>query len=188
VASKGAKLLRGKREVLADRFFRLMRDVVAGRVRLDESLLEATRALILARSYDGNEALESVALAAGREVPVEVKQHNVWGVPTPEVSAPRLVREADARGSSPVGWSLTGLDAARRYEESLEVLLGISSREFHLRRLGEEIQATSRRINAIEQLVMPRLDAEAARIELSLEERSREDAVRLKRFRGRPRS
>ena len=177
--------MRSKREVLANTFFRLMREVAEGRARLDESLREATRSLTLARSFEGDEAIESLALPAKRDVPVEVRLHRIWGVATPEVIAPRLAREADARGSSPTGWSLTGLEAARRHEESLEVLLGIASREFHLRRLGEEIQATSRRINAIEQLVTPRLEAETARIALALEENAREDVVRLKRSRRR---
>jgi V/A-type H+-transporting ATPase subunit D len=65
------------------------------------------------------------------------------------------------------------------------VLLRIASRELHLARLGEEIQETSRRINALEQLLLPGLVAEAGRIESALDERDREDAVRLKRFRAR---
>jgi V/A-type H+-transporting ATPase subunit D len=106
-------------------------------------------------------------------------------VPTPSVSAPLLQRAADQRGSSPTGWGATAVEAARLHEEALEVLLRIASRELHLARLGEEIQATSRRINALEQLLLPALAGEAARIEGALEEREREDAVRLKRFRKR---
>ncbi len=67
------------------------------------------------------------------------------------------------------------------------MLLDIASREFHLQRLGSEIQETSRRINALEQLLIPRIGGEAARVEQALEERAREDAVRLKRFRSRRR-
>jgi V/A-type H+-transporting ATPase subunit D len=65
----------------------------------------------------------------------------------------------------------------------MDHLLRIASRELHLARLGEEIQATSRRINALEQLLLPRLTAEARRVSAALDERDREDAVRLKRFR-----
>jgi V/A-type H+-transporting ATPase subunit D len=106
-------------------------------------------------------------------------------VPTPAVGAPPLVRPADGRGTSPTSWGPAGAEAARRHEAALEVLLRIASRELHLARLGEEIQATSRRINALEQLLLPALGAEAARIEGALDERDREDAVRLKRFRAR---
>jgi len=81
--------------------------------------------------------------------------------------------------------SLSALDAARRHEEAVEVLLAIASRELHLRRLGEEIRDTSRRINALEQLLVPRLSREAARVEAVLDGCAREDAIRLKRFRRR---
>lgn len=182
MAAKGARLLRGKREVLAGEFFRLMREVMAGRARLDDTLREAARALTVARAMDGTEPLESLALAGAREVPVEVTHRRVWGVPVPGVSAPTLRRSADARGASPVGASLTALEAARRHEDSVDVLLEIASRELHLRRLGEEIQETSRRINALEQLLVPRLSREAKRVSQALEERAREDVVRLKRF------
>jgi len=107
----------------------------------------------------------------------------VWGVPTPSVSAPPLARAADARGSSPTSWGPASVAAARSHEAAVEVLLRIASRELHLARLGEEIQETSRRINALEQILLPALGAEAARIEAALDERDREDAVRLKRLR-----
>lgn len=187
VAAKGARLLRAKREVLAGELWKLMRDVLAGRSRLDEVLREAVKALGIARALVGEETLASLADGAGREIPLEVKLKRVWGVPTPSVSAPALVRAADARGASAASYGVAGAEAARRHEEALEVLLRIASRELHLARLGEEIQATSRRINALEQLLLPALSAEASRVEAALGERDREDAVRRKRFRARRR-
>lgn len=183
IASGGAKLLRSKREVLAGEFFRLMQEALEGRARLDDRLREGMRALAIARAIEGDAQVESLAQSAGRDIPIEVKRRRVWGLAVPEISAPRLVRPAGGRGASPVGWGLTSTEAARQFEQALEVLLGIASRELHLRRLGEELQETSRRINALEQLVIPRLSADAARIDVALEERTREEAVRLKRFR-----
>ena len=139
---------------------------------------------MVARAFDGAAALESLATAAAREVPVETHRRRVWGVPIAEVTAPRLVRAHDGRGASPASWSLSAAEAARCHEQALEVLLGIASRELHLSRLGQEIRETSRRINALEQLVVPRLSADATRVEQALEERAREDAVRIKRFRA----
>jgi V/A-type H+-transporting ATPase subunit D len=184
VAARGARLLRAKREVLAGELFRMVRDVLEGRARLDAVLREAVKALGLARALDGDDALESLGAAAGREIPVHVQVRRVWGVPTPSISSPLLQRPADGRGTSPTSWGATAAEAARTHEEGLEVLLRIASRELHLERLGEEIQATSRRINALEQLLLPVLAGEAARIEGALEERDREDSVRLKRFRS----
>jgi V/A-type H+-transporting ATPase subunit D len=185
VAARGARLLRAKREVLASEIFRLMREVLEGRARLDGALREAVKALTLARALEGEAALDSLALAAGREIGLQVSVRRVWGVPTPTVSAPALVRSGDGRGTSPASWAPTAAEAARRHEEALELLLRIASRELHLARIGDEIQETSRRINGLEQLVLPALAREAARIGAALEERDREDAVRLKRLRGR---
>jgi V/A-type H+-transporting ATPase subunit D len=185
IALKGAGLLRGKREALASEFFRLMQGVIAGRERLEESLRGAARALMLARALEGEETLASLALAAAREIPVEIEQRKVWGIPTPEVRGPRLLRSPDARGASPLGWGLGAAEAARRHEEALEILLTICSREIRLKRLGEEIRKTSARINALEQILIPRLAGEIRRIELVLEEREREDLSRLKRFKAR---
>jgi V/A-type H+-transporting ATPase subunit D len=187
VGEKGARLLRTKRKVLAGEIARLMGEVLEGRTRLDEALREAVKALALAKALDGEDALESLALVAGREVPLHVTMRRVWGVPTPAISAPPLVRVADGRGTSPASWGPSGAKAARSHEEALEMLLRIASRELHLTRLGEEIQETSRRINGLEQLVLPALAREAARIEAALDERDREDAVRLKRLRAKRR-
>jgi V/A-type H+/Na+-transporting ATPase subunit D len=185
VAEKGARLLRAKREVLSGELMRLVRQVLAGRSRLDRELREAARALELARALDGDPRLESLAWTAGRELRVDVTARRIWGVPTATVEAPRLLRAADQRGAGVASFGLTAAEAARAHEVVLETLLGIASRELHVARLGEEIQATSRRIDALEQLVLPELGAEARRVAGALEEREREDAVRLRRFRRR---
>lgn len=185
VAGRGARLLRAKREVLASELWKLVQDVLEGRARLDEALRGAVKALELARALDGEEELASLALPAARAVPLAVTVRRVWGVPTPVVGSPPLARAVDQRGSAATSWGPAGAAAARRHEEALEVLLTIASRELHLTRLGDEIQETSRRINALEQLVLPALAADVTRIAAALDERDREDAVRLKRFRSR---
>jgi V/A-type H+-transporting ATPase subunit D len=185
VALKGAELLRSKREALASEFVRLTRGVIAGREELAARLRDATRALTVARALHGDDVLASLALAAARDVPLAIEHRSVWGIPTPEVNGPQLVRAADARGASPVGWGVAAVDAARRHEEAAETLIAISSREMRLKRLGEEIRKASRKINALEQVLIPGLDREIGRIEVALEEREREAIGRLKRFKAR---
>ena len=184
MALKGTELLRSKREALASEFVRLTRGVIAGREQLATRLREATRALTLARGLNGEEALASLALAATREIPLAIEPRKVWGIPTPEVQGPQLVRAIDARGASPVGWGLAAAEAARRHEEATETLIAISSQEMRLKRLGEEIRKASRKINALEQVLIPGLEQDITRIEVALEEREREAIGRLKRFKA----
>ena len=187
IAGKGALLLRSKREALANDLFRLTPELLARREQLEGSLRRAARALTLARALDGEETLASLALAGGREIPVEIERRKLWGIPTPEIVGPRLLRSPDARGAPPYGISLGAAATARAHEEALEILLDISSDEIRLKRLGEAIKKTSRRINALERFLIPRFEGEMSRIELALEEREREDMSRLKRFKARRR-
>jgi hypothetical protein len=77
----------------------------SGAARAPRRLAARRRALALARRLDGEEALASLALAPGREIPVEIELGKVWGIPVPQVTSRRLAR-ANARGVSPVGVSL----------------------------------------------------------------------------------
>jgi V/A-type H+-transporting ATPase subunit D len=52
--------------------------------------------------------------------------------------------------------------------------------ELRLKRLVAEIQRTLRRLNALEHLLIPRLDAERKHIQTVLDERERSDHFRLK--------
>ena len=53
--------------------------------------------------------------------------------------------------------------------------------ETRLRRLGEELQKTNRRVNALENVVIPELEVQVKFIFSSLDERAREDHFRLKK-------
>ncbi|MGD8753088.1 MAG: V-type ATP synthase subunit D, partial [Anaerolineales bacterium] len=52
--------------------------------------------------------------------------------------------------------------------------------ELRLKRLAAEIQRTSRRLNALDHLLIPRLEDERDFIQTALDERERSDHFRLK--------
>ena len=66
-------------------------------------------------------------------------------------------------------------------EEQVDIL-DLATIELRLRRLAEEIGTTTRRINALESVVLPRLERERDQIRSVLDERERQDRFRLKRF------
>ncbi|HET6947590.1 MAG TPA: V-type ATP synthase subunit D, partial [bacterium] len=61
-------------------------------------------------------------------------------------------------------------------------ILEVAATEIRLRKIGEEIKKTTRRVNALEQVVIPRLRGEIRFITAVLEQRAREDIFRLKRI------
>ena len=91
------------------------------------------------------------------------------------------------RARSDRGYSLTGSSprvdlVAERFEAELTLLLDLATVELRLRRLADEIGTTTRRINALESVVLPRLERERDQIRAVLDERERQDRFRLKRY------
>ena len=84
------------------------------------------------------------------------------------------------------GYGLTGTSsridrAADMFETELELALELAGRELRLRRLVDEIATTTRRVNALENIVIPQLQRETGLIQSILDERERQDRFRLKR-------
>ena len=88
------------------------------------------------------------------------------------------------RGYSVVGASIMIDEAASAFEVEVESIINLAESELCLTRLANEIERTSRRLNALDHLVIPRLEAERDFIRLALDERERSDLFRLKRVKG----
>src|SRR5437867_6331732 len=69
--------------------------------------------------------------------------------------------------------------------EAVKDVAELSAAEAAIRRLAEAIAATKRRVNSLEYIVIPRVQNTIRYIEMSLQERAREDFFRLKRIKTR---
>src|SRR2546427_618637 len=69
--------------------------------------------------------------------------------------------------------------------EFVKNVVELSDAEEWIRRLAEAIAATKRRVNSLEYIVIPRILNTIRYIEMSLQERAREDFFRLKRIKTR---
>jgi V/A-type H+-transporting ATPase subunit D len=106
------------------------------------------------------------------------------GVRVPYIEQKRALRTAFGRGYSIVGTSITIDEAASAFEAEVNAIIRLAESELRLTRLAEEIQRTSRRLNALDHLLIPRLEADRDFIELALDERERADHFRLKLIKG----
>ena len=80
--------------------------------------------------------------------------------------------------------SLRIFEARDRFEKILLQVLETAPLEFSLKRIGREIRKTTRRINALEVMLIPRLKNDIRYIRNTLEEREREDNFRLRRIKN----
>lgn len=180
LARQGVDLLKKKRDALVSEFFSVVRSTLGWRQRLNSTAQEAVDILNLAAAMEGRPALESLGLAAQREISLQVAEKNVWGIKIPEIEAGGLKRDAYGRGYHPSAASARALKSTELFEELLDLLVEVAGNETRLKKLGQEIKKTTRRVNALEQIVIPRILREIAYIKGVLEQREREDIFRLK--------
>lgn len=182
LARDGARLLRSKRDALIREFFTLMGDAAKFRNILQKDTEDAFASLIMAKAFLGEDVLTSAAYAHKRDINIAIETKNIMGVIVPHIEERNIKRAVDARGVSPLIESYRITEVAERFEGVLDDIVKVASKEIKLKRLGQEIQTTTRRINALEEILVPSLINRIRMIERVLDEREREDIFRLKRF------
>lgn len=182
VAEQGMELLKSKRDALMLEFMSVIDETLRLSGLLTDSLMKAQYAIELARAIDGESTVHSAALASKGEVLMEIDGRRVMGVAVPVVKrGPRPERDSFNRGYSPTGVSSHISEAAEQFEAAIAAILEYAEIETRLKRLGEEITKTNRRVNALEQIRIPELKEQVAYISQTLDERSREELFRLKK-------
>ncbi|MBS3968121.1 MAG: V-type ATP synthase subunit D [Truepera sp.] len=181
LANRGADLLKRKRDALIGEFFSLVKASLAARQELNRVSQEAYFSLFLAKAWDGPEAVESLSLAHQAELAIAVKIENLFGVKVPQVQPPTFDKTLPF---SPVGVGAHTLDAASAFRDLLAVLIRVAAIETRLRKVGEEIKKTSRRVNALEQIVIPGIAGQIKEIRSVLDQRALEEITVLKRIKA----
>lgn len=185
LARRGRDLLEEKRNQLMEEFRRAAEHVLAQSDELDQAAADARLALVRAEVADGPETIRSAALAGRRTISVGARPITVTGVRIAEIEYPRIGLPRFDRGYPPTSGSPHLDRAATAFEVQVELMLRLAAFEVRLRRLSDEIGTTTRRVNALETVVIPRLQQQIRAIHSRLEETERQDRFRLKRFKER---
>ena len=181
LAEQGKDLLKEKMDALIQEFFLIMGSVTRSRSELEQLSGAAKRSLVAAQSVDDSVTLRSASFATRRVITLDMKGKNIMGVPVPIIEKRSVSRSVCDRGYSIIGVSGRIDEVAESYEGELDLIIRLAETETALRRLGGEIQMTRRRVNALEQVLIPELKQQAKFIKLTIEEREREDLFRLKK-------
>jgi V/A-type H+/Na+-transporting ATPase subunit D len=181
LAIRGADLLKRKRDALIGEFFGLVKVSLEARRELSKVSKDAYFSLFLAKAWDGPEAVESLSLASKSELDLDIKVENIFGVKVPQVQPPTFSTDLPF---SPINAGASTLDAAAQFRKLAEALTRVAATETRLRRIGEEIKKTSRRVNALEQLVIPGINAQIRDIRSVLDQRALEEVTVLKRIKN----
>lgn len=154
---------------------------MALRETLDAKSREATESLGFSLGLEGREKLNSFSFVPPKPPDFKISYKNLLGLKIPEIIS----------GYQPGGESraVTFIDTGQAIKETrdnfsafLGLILHILPQELKLKRLGQEIRSTSRKVNSLEKYVIPQLRSQVKFIQEALHEREREDTFRLKRI------
>lgn len=182
LAVQGSTLLKGKREALLKALLELIPSLIEKHSGVYESLRQMVRSLAMTEAFDGRPYVESLSVPLHRNVDVSLDEEVFWGVRLPKMDIGRICRDPESRGVSVSGLTSRAIEAANDAEQLLQSLLTILPLRVRLNRLGEEVRKTSRRVNALDQILIPWLQNDIKIITQALEEMEREDTFRLRRI------
>ena len=184
LAVKGHGLLKEKRDALIKEFFDILDRVKGVREAAERSLKEANEALLEAQIAMGDLAVRKASLSVKESIDVDIKSRSVMGVSVPVTNVKMEERSIIDRGYSFSDTTIQSDEAAKKFEESIKFLIELGEVEKTIFLLAEEIEATKRRVNALEHIMIPRFENTEKYIDMRLQEMERENFVRLKMIRS----
>jgi len=182
-AQTGHSLLAKKRDALTTRFRAILRKVDEAKRKMGRVMQLASFSLAEVTYATGDISYLVQEQAKTATFRVKARQENVSGVMLPAFDVDRVTG---------TDFNLTGLGrggqqvlrAKEVYAKAVETLVELASLQTAFTILDEVIRATNRRVNAIEHVVIPRLENTVKYIISELDEMDREEFFRLKKVQG----
>eukprot|EP00049_Salpingoeca_infusionum_P018102 m.355790 g.355790 ORF g.355790 m.355790 type:complete len:249 (+) comp17338_c0_seq1:124-870(+) len=180
-AQKGHSLLKKKADALTLRFRAILKKIVQNKTLMGEVMRTASFALAEANFKAGEFSTTVLQNVSSATVRVTATKDNVAGVQLP-------VFGTEIQGSN--DFALTGLSRGgqqiqtckQNWDKAVELLVELASLQTSFVTLDETIKATNRRVNAIEHVIIPRIENTISYITSELDEREREEFYRLKKI------
>lgn len=175
----GYNLLKRKSDALKLRLNSILKEILSVKREVAPKMRDAafthTEAVYAAGEFN-NKVIQSVSKATYR---VEADVLNVAGVKVPEFKR-RLVE--DVNTETLLGLSQGGSDVSKcrdTFEDTLDGLIKLASLQTQLKTIDEQLKVTNRRVNCLEFVIQPKIQATIKYIKQELEEQEREDKNRI---------
>ncbi|KAF8018077.1 hypothetical protein BT93_H3090 [Corymbia citriodora subsp. variegata] len=183
-ATRGHALLKKKSDALTVQFRQILKKIVSTKESMGDIMKASSFALTEAK-YVAGENVKHVVLENVQNASLKVRsrQENVAGVKLPKFEYfTDGETKNDLTGLARGGQQVQLCRAA--YVKAIEVLVELASLQTSFLTLDDAIKTTNRRVNALENVVKPRLENTISYIKGELDELEREDFFRLKKIQG----
>lgn len=182
-ATKGHALLKKKSDALTMQFRQILKKIVQTKEAMGDTMKASAFALTeskyAAGDYIKHIVFENVDQAL---IKVRARQDNVAGVKLPKFE--HFLETAGENKNMLTGLGRGGQQiqlARAAFVRAVELLVELASLQTSFLTLDEAIKTTNRRVNALENVVKPRLENTISYIKGELDELEREEFFRLKK-------
>ena len=179
-ATRGHKLLKDKLDELMKQFLDIVRENKKLREEAEAALGEAYKSFIIARAVMNEEYMGESLMLPGNSVEVSVSEKNIMSVLVPQFKFNMADNEkADV---CPYGYAFTSAEldgAVESFSEAMQPLLKLAESEKSAQILAQEIEKTRRRVNALENVMIPNYEETIKYIKMKLEENERAGTTRM---------
>lgn len=179
-ATRGHKLLKDKRDELMRQFLEKVRENKALREKVEQGIKAANKNFLLARAGMQDEVLNTALLAPKQQVSLESSTENVMSVEIPSFTF--KTRTPDENDMFSYGFAFTSSDlddAVKSLSDVFPDMLKLAECEKSCQLMAAEIEKTRRRVNALEHVMIPELQANIKYITMKLDENERSTQIRL---------
>lgn len=179
-AVRGHKLLKDKRDELMKGFLAVARENGRLRKEVEEHLVTIYRNFGMASAITSWEVMGESLMFPKQGVELSVNTKNIMSVEVPVFKFKTTAE--DPTDIFPYGYARTSGDLDNSVSELSEVfplLLDLAAKEKETVLLAAELEKTRRRVNALEYVVIPRLQVTIKYIQMKLDENERGNQTRL---------
>ena len=179
-AVRGHKLLKDKRDELMRQFLEIVRKNRVLREKVEQGIIEANKHFVIARSVMQSEVLSTALMLPKQQVGLQVGNKNMMSVNIPVFDIKTKTDNADDIYSYGLAFTSGELDdAVLNLSRVLPDMLALAESEKSAQLLAAEIEKTRRRVNALEHVMIPDLQATIKYITMKLDESERSNLTRL---------
>jgi len=183
-AKKGHGLLKKKRDALKARFMEMLKDIVTTKLGVADGMKDASFSLAKAQwAQGGGDVTTSILERAKRpSVTCKLSSDNVAGVHLPVFKMTYDPLKDTNVHTIGVAQGGAVLQKSRDIHlKTLELLIKLASLQTSFVTLDEEIKMTGRRVNALEYVIIPRIEEVIRYINQEIDEQAREEFFRVKK-------
>jgi V/A-type H+-transporting ATPase subunit D len=176
-------ILRARKQALIKEFLAASIPFLRSREDIRKAYGKALQELAMTLGREGIHSVESIVISTQRDFGIDVTEKSIWGLVYKDIMFHDTpVREPHERGYDEFSTTPHLEESISLFEKLLESMLNIAEFESKLKRLGDEILRTTRRIKVLEEMVLPGLRHTIKMIAQYIGERERESFYRLKKF------